>query len=739
MSHLRFIGILFVLSSINGFAGEQPDLYTLSQSGFIMGPGDQGNPIHSAWKNEVEFMKSVKALDSVVDKIHETMCSADQNRSILLVGSPGQLFRYVYARSAGKKLKDGCALWHVEVDTDKIEAGHEYVGQVQQYWAKSVLAPSDNKDVILYFSSLDHLVGLGTHEHDSTGIEEEYVSNMRNGRMKSIAFLDNYKYADMLHSKNAYVPMAFAQTIVLPELTTAQVSELIQAYMAIVAPQYTLPQKEAQYLFQSVGYYMPNRLEPERTFAVLNSLIHGKAVPPSLTKTFAEVFETKHPYEKNTKLEFTISHEGVSELQIAFEKFETKMFRDVLKVTNADTGEELGDFSGEKGAFLTPFYKAKKLKLTFESDDTDGKWGFKIPSVNGKVPNHYIITFEDVRRAVMETAQVPGWMIDRDFKVVANLKGNLDSEVVGVAEGKRDLVRLAKNGYVAGRTDEKPIATILFTGPTGTGKSFIAKSFANFMGLRLITFDMTAYKDASRVVEFNQILSRNLINNPYAVFLFEEIDKASIEILDQLYFMMDEGIFYDQHQRPLFARGAFIVMTTNSASDVIIKEKDNPKLRQLVNEDLQKHFRLSFLNRFDAIPIFLPFTQEEFRQLAVVMLDKKVKRIKELFDWKLAIDKASVDFIALKGQSDIFGARPMERLIENVVGTGIAEFQIQKHPIEREASIEISKLPADLKFKVVVNKSESLEYEVDASQNLAALRRFPELMKVFKELREYDH
>ena len=350
----------------------------------------------------------------------------------------------------------------------------------------------------------------------------------------------------------------------------------------------------------------------------------------------------------------------------------------------------------------------------------------------------YTFKREDVRKAILTIAQVPAWLMTRDYTVVRELQGKLDGDVVGVAEGKRDLVRLAKNGFVAGRTDEKPVATTLFTGPTGTGKSYIAKKMAEFMGMRLITMDMTSYKDPSTFRAFQDTLANHLTNTPYAFYLFEEIDKASIEVLDQLYFMMDEGIFYDKHQRPLFARGAFIMMTTNAASDTIVNNPNAPNLRDLVMADLQKMFRMSFLNRFDAISIFKPFTDAEFAQLAKTLINKKLALTKEFFTWSGSVDQGTYDYVARVGRSPVFGARPMERLVENVLGTGIADYQIARAVIPDEAVLAWTKLQGPNDFRISVNR-DTMNYTIAPNGTFIGARTNQDILlqKMFEANRMY--
>lgn len=720
---------------------KNPDLGQLKESTFIIGPGSATYPVHDMWKRYVQVMQYASTFDKVVHDIENVVCGPDQNKSVLLIGEPNEFYKYVFARIAARPGGACSEMWHAEIDVQKIESGHKYVGEVDEYWRESILLPSDNKNVVLYLGSLGGLIGLGSHSNDDTGIEREYASNLTSGRLRSVAFMDKYDYNQTIRSKHAYVLESFAIKLALPPVEPFAAAELVQFYLANLYPHLILPEAELNYLVKMAAFYMPNRPEPERSMAIVNKLIHDAGGVQKQTFKQEVAIETPHPYLVNSVLTWEISVPDADEMQISFDSFDVENNYDTLTVRNA-SGATLEVLTGTKGPFRSKFYPTNKVTLTFTSDGTGVKDGFKISTVTGAKYLKHTFTLAETRSAVMSAAQVPQWLIDRDYSIIKNLKAKLDSDVVGVAEGKADMVRLAKNGYVAGRTDDKPVATLMLAGPTGTGKSYIAKKMAEFTGQHLITMDMTSYKERDSFATFQEVLARHLTNTPYAVYLFEEIDKASIEVLDQLYFMMDEGIFYDKYQRPLFARGAFILMTTNAASDTILENPKAPDLRSLVMKDLEKNFRSSFLNRFDAISIFVPFTDAEYLQLARIMIDKKIARIEEFYDWTMQADEETYSYIGVNGRSAKFGARPMERLVESVLGAGIAEYQLQVEVIPEKAHISLQKLSGTNNFQITVN-GKSVEFEVNSSNNstpfsLLQNGKFNSLQQLFEEIRIYN-
>jgi ATP-dependent Clp protease ATP-binding subunit ClpA len=471
---------------------------------------------------------------------------------------------------------------------------------------------------------------------------------------------------------------------------------------------------------------------------VLLSLIRQNPMKRTLFRT---EIKSKNPYGANSKEEFIIDRPDASALQLSFEYFQTEKGRDRLRIYDFHTNTHLQDLTGKLGKINSMSFDTNKLRMEFLTDGSVEDKGFKIDGILEQKLADITLTITQVREAIMEMVQVPEWIINRDYTVVRDLPGMLDADVVGIHMAKKAVIKAFKVGYVAGRTDEKPAGALLLVGPTGTGKSYIAKKAAEFMNMKMIVLDMTQYATAESFDRFLDTVANNLILYPYAVYLFEEIDKADTRVLDRLFFMMDEGIFYDKNQRPLFARGSMVMMTTNAGHDLIVRERNNPNLQRLVNLELQKFYRPSFLNRFDSIPIFLPFSKAEFHQLATIMTMKKVKKMKEYFDWNATVSEEVIKFMGENGGSDLYGARPMERMVENVISVGISEYQINRGTIEFGDSFVISKVRGEkLKFKISVNGRGGMDYEVDMDNNSGLVDLsllFPEVAKLFNDIRMY--
>lgn len=712
LTHLC-LGIILSISQAfaEGPKPQPPRLSTLKYSGRIIGPGNASYPVHSSWTQHKELMNGdMDIFDDIVRRIERVVCGDNLNKSVLLVGEASDTVKYIIARLASIVQSDKCPdkLWHVEIDAQKIISGHSYVGECEEYYHDNVYNPAKNKDAVLHFLNFDVIVGMCTSTNSATGIEALIADHMTKGELRVLAFMDRNAEKYVKSSKFSYVLNSFQERLLIDDVKIKNINKLIDKYIGIHGPHLVFNNDVREYFHRILHQYDPNGLEPGRSLKTIDALIgsnHSYYVIDNLK------FESKHPYAANEEIMHELSFPELDDMQLVFKKFDTEKDQDELLVMTK-SANILDTFSGQLGDFKTKFYPTNNLNLVFTSNDTMEGQGFKLSHIVGrkriKAPENYTIRKEDVRRIIMERIEAPKWVIEEDYSIISDLRENLDYEVVGVEAGKNDLVRLAEIGFASGKMTEKPMASLLFVGPTGTGKSYIAKIVSRVMDMKLITIDMTNYQHPYSFDNFIETMSKNLMTNPYAFYLFEEIDKANVRVLDQLFFMLDEGIFFDKNQRELFARGAFIMMTTNASQDIIVREQDNPKLNDLVMKDLQNSFRHAFLNRFNAITIFKPFSNKEFYQLAKIMTRKIQEMANIQNNWDLSVEDAVIKHMSIKGRSKLFGARPMERVVENIINSGIGKFQIYVRRILENESISIVKHGAQDSnfFKITVGEDE---------------------------------
>jgi len=587
-----------------------PSLKTLSKSCFILHDPSGKYDISPEWEEPAKVMHRLPILPDLTKRIKDVITADHGNKSVLIVGDASSAYRYFLASLAVSGDPQLAKFAHLEIDLPKIVEGHTLLGQVQEYWQKNISKPALGEDIILYISNLSSMIGLGASNRSSTGVETLFAPNIQGGKMRSVAFIDYFNYS-RVRSDNNYVINSFGDTVFLPEYGSDDINGILLNYARAYIPQLKLTEAHVNYIKDVIGYYQPNKPEPQRTLTVFKELV-------------------------------TMMEEAVAK--------------------------------------------------------------------NGR----FVMDKATLKAASMKAAQVPDWIIAKDFSVLKELPGKIRSRFIGQDEAVDGVVRLSRIGYGGGRTDEKPVASIMFAGPTGTGKTYLSKLLSKSLGLKMITMDMTTYRSSVSMDRFLAVMTDNLTINPHAVYVFEEIDKANVQVLDRLYFLLDEGIFYDRNQKPMYARGCFVVMTTNAGYDVIVKNRNKDNVRELFELALLDRFRPSFLNRFDEIAMFRPFTDPEYIDMAELHIRLKADGMKETYNWNLTVDDSIHNLIARESRSLTFGARPTLRMINGILSLGVTNYQIEKAPLEEGSNINLELLSAeDHRFRLSVEGGSSLDYQVN--------------------------
>jgi ATP-dependent Clp protease ATP-binding subunit ClpA len=293
----------------------------------------------------------------------------------------------------------------------------------------------------------------------------------------------------------------------------------------------------------------------------------------------------------------------------------------------------------------------------------------------------------DVEAIVAKIARIPPKKVSvSDTESLRNLDRDLKMVVYGQDEAIDALtaaIRMNRSGL---GHDEKPIASFLFTGPTGVGKTEVTRQLARILGMELIRFDMSEYMERHTVsrligappgyVGFDQggLLTEEVNKHPHAVLLLDEIEKAHPDVFNLLLQVMDHGTLTDNNGRKADFRNVALVMTTNAGAaetarrSIGFSEQDHSTDGM---EALKRYFTPEFRNRLDAVVQFAPLGAETIKSV----VDKFVFELEQqLADKKvsLSVDSAARDWLAERGYDPKMGARPMSRLIQNSIKKSLA-------------------------------------------------------------------
>jgi ATP-dependent Clp protease ATP-binding subunit ClpA len=328
------------------------------------------------------------------------------------------------------------------------------------------------------------------------------------------------------------------------------------------------------------------------------------------------------------------------------------------------------------------------------------------------------ITVKDVEGVIATMARIPPKSVSRDDKsVLQNLERDLKTMVFGQDEAIAALAAAIKLARAGLREPEKPIGSYLFSGPTGVGKTEVARQLARSLGIELIRFDMSEYMERHTVsrligappgyVGFDQggLLTDAIDQHPHAVLLLDEIEKAHPDLFSLLLQVMDHGKLTDHNGKSVDFRNVILIMTTNAGAAEMAKSAMGFGREAREGEDteaINRMFTPEFRNRLDATITFRNLTPE----IVSRVVDKFVMQLEvQLADRNVSIElsDAARDWVAKKGFDPLFGARPLARIIQEHIKKPLAE-ELLFGKLEKGGTVRVEVADNRLVFSFVEAK-----------------------------------
>ena len=322
---------------------------------------------------------------------------------------------------------------------------------------------------------------------------------------------------------------------------------------------------------------------------------------------------------------------------------------------------------------------------------------------DGNTKNVITLNKENIAEVIARWTGIPAYKItETESDKLRHLEENLHKRVIGQNEAVSAVAKAIRRGRVGLTDPNRPTGSFLFLGPTGVGKTELAKALAEAMFGNedaMIRIDMSEFMESHSVAKLigsppgyvgydeGGQLTEKVRRKPYSVILFDEMEKAHPDVMNMLLQILEDGRLTDSQGRTVNFKNTIIIMTSNVGAKLITdknklgfanaksaedEKQEYENIKKEVLAELKKQFRPEFINRIDDIIVFHKLNNEDINKIMEIMLKQVQKRL-ELQNYKVEIDDSAKELIAKKGVDNNYGARPLRRSIQNMLEDKIAE------------------------------------------------------------------
>ena len=635
-------------------------------------PNKSKTPVLDNFGRDITKLAEMDALDPIVgreaeiERVSQILSRRKKNNPIL-IGEPGVgktaivegLALRIVQRKVSRVLFDKRV---ISLDLAALVAGTKYRGQFEERMKAIMTELEKNRDVILFIDEIHTIVGAGgaSGSLDASNI---FKPALARGELQCIgaSTLDEYRMhiekdgaLDRRFQKVIIEPPSVADTIIILN----NIKSKYEDYHSVV-----YDQEAIEACVKLSDRYMTDRLLPDKAIDVLDEVgarVHLKNinVPLDIVDLEKQIEEVKN--EKNRVVKSQRFEEAAS-----------------LRDTEKKLGEAL-----------------EKAKTTWEED-----------SKNKRFP----INEENIAEVVSMMTGIPvKRMVEAETTKLKKMTEEMKTEVIGQDEALGKVVKAIQRNRVGLKDPKKPIGTFIFLGPTGVGKTELARALArNLFDSEdaLIRIDMSEYMEkfsVSRLIgappgyvgyEEGGQLTEKVRRKPYCVILLDEIEKAHPDIYNILLQVLDDGILTDGLGRKVNFKNTLIIMTSNIgarqlkefgdgvgfATATRVQQTDENN-RSVIEKALKRTFSPEFLNRVDDVVVFNSLSKENIFLIIDIIMKNVLSRLVNL-GLNLVLSEDAKGFIADKGYDAQFGARPLHRAIQKYIEDPLAE-EILNHSVK---------------------------------------------------------
>ncbi len=591
-----------------------------------------------------------------IERLVQILCRRTKNNPVLL-GEAGvgktAIVEGLAQRIVDQEVPD---LLHekrlVVLDLAAMVAGTKYRGQFEERIKAVMNEVRRAKNIILFIDELHTLVGAGGAEGaiDASNVLKPALARGEIQCIGATTFDEYRKYIE----KDAALERRF-QSISVEPPNAEQTFDILKGIRPKYEAHHRIKITDAalRSAIELSGRYIPGRVQPDKSIDVIDEAgarlrLRSMAKPPNL----AEIEE---------KIE-----------RLAIDKDEA--------VKNADY---------ERAAQI----RDQMDKHRRERERLQVEWKERMSETVGTVDE------EIIAEVVSKMTGVPLTRLEKaESERLMQLEGELHKTVVSQDDAVKAVARSIRKARSGLKDPKRPMGCFIFVGPSGVGKTLLAKALAEFMfgdPDALLYLDMSEYMEkhnVSRLVgappgyvgyEEGGQLTERIRRRPYAVVLLDEVEKAHPDVFNMLLQIMEEGRLTDSFGRHVDFKNVILIMTSNLGADVIkggstfgfgkrAEVMDYEKMRKALMGEIEKFFRPEFINRLDEVVVFRPLMKDDLVTIIEYELSKVRKRLVEK-GMKLELDSAAKDFLIDKGYNPDFGARPLRRALGQFIEDPLAE------------------------------------------------------------------